>query len=705
MNQKKKPKTLHQALKYRELSWPVIPLHSSNVGKCTCDKADCRSPGKHPRTKYGFRDATLEKKVVNEWFSTMPDSNIGIATGLASRLLILDVDKRNGGFDTLARVENELGPLPQTLTVATGGGGKHFYFNHPKKKIKKDSHGKLFGPGIDVLTDGTYAVAVGSRHVSGEKYRWEISPKNAKVADLPKAWLNRLKKKRSKKTLPKSDNALIVEGQRNNSLAAFVGKLIHSGVGVEDLLETALSWNQRRCSPPLASEEVERVVASTSRYATDTKEISDPAEIVTEALLRQHYAAGKHLTLGAGAQFWSYGGKKWAVCSTEVIQGKILETIASLPLKLPTSKNTLMRHAMELLKPKLSNKPQIDLTAPLPSVINCNNGELWINQAGDVELRPHRPESLLRHCLDIEYDPTAKCPRFEKALNDIFSRAKNPEDLIRHWHELTGYLIQPTRKIPLILILFGGGGNGKTELVKIVATLMGEELVQWDRIADASSNRFFFGTLSDKLMLVDDDVTIGMKLPDGELKKISEAKKLTGERKYGAPFNFTCLAAPVLLCNSPMSLSDVGMGMQRRLMVVPFERHFTEQEIDRNLFRIIAETELPGILNLAIEGYRRIVQRGNHFEKPKAVLKAGEKWFNEANPVATFLNERCERATGAMESTGALYDAFCAWADTAGITMKQQKISFTRNVVNILGTVKKKTNTGTSIVGVRLKKS
>lgn len=197
MNQKKKPKTLHQALKYRELSWPVIPLHSSNVGKCTCDKADCRSPGKHPRTKYGFRDATLEKKVVNEWFSTMPDSNIGIATGLASRLLILDVDKRNGGFDTLARVENELGPLPQTLTVATGGGGKHFYFNHPKKKIKKDSHGKLFGPGIDVLTDGTYAVAVGSRHVSGEKYRWEISPKNAKVADLPKAWLNRLKKKRS----------------------------------------------------------------------------------------------------------------------------------------------------------------------------------------------------------------------------------------------------------------------------------------------------------------------------------------------------------------------------------------------------------------------------------------------------------------------------------------------------------------------------
>ncbi len=701
----KKPLTVHQrAQDYTARSWAVIPLHSVNNNGCTCGKIDCRSPGKHPRTRHGVKDASLESDQIDEWFKSDVLSNIGIATGAASGLLVLDIDPRNDGTATLEKAQRELGRLPDTVTVKTGGGGQHLYFRLPKKKIKKDSSGKLVGSGVDVLTDGAFVVGVGSRHSSGERYKWENGPSKTEIASLPKAWIRRLRGKRST-SVPSTPINRITEGQRNSALTSFVGKLIHSGMAADDLLNPASTWNERHCFPPLTEEEVARVVASVSRYGTSTQSVSDPAEHVVEALLHQHYAGGKHLALGAGAQFWTYDGKKWAPSAIEVIQGKVLETISALPIKQSMSKNTLMRQTMELLKPKLAHKPVIDLTIPLPSVINCNNGELWISDNGDVELRAHKPESLLRHCLNINYDPKARCPQYEKSLSEIFANAKDSTDLIRHWHELTGYLIQPTRKIPLILILFGAGGNGKTELIKVIAALMGDDLVLWSRIADASSNRFFFGSLSDKLMLVDDDVTIGMKLPDGELKKISEAKKLTAERKYGAEFNFTCLAAPVLLCNSPMSLSDVGAGMQRRLMVLPFERQFTEDEIDRKLFQRITATELPGILNLAIAGYQRVVRRGNHFEKPKAVVKAGKRWLDEANPVATFISEQCERDNKAHVNVSELYRAYTAWAEAAGFTLKQQKTSFVRNVLYILGTGKKKTNAGTSVMGIRLKDS
>ena len=88
-------------------------------------------------------------------------------------------------------------------------------------------------------------------------------------------------------------------------------------------------------------------------------------------------------------------------------------------------------------------------------------------------------------------------------------------------------------------------------------------------------------------MLIDDDVRAGIRLPDGELKKISEAKLVTGEPKFGKPFNFVVRTLPILLCNNVPSLADLSRGMLDRLMVIPFDRTFTETERDPTLFPAI----------------------------------------------------------------------------------------------------------------------
>src|SRR5271166_5539942 len=108
-----------------------------------------------------------------------------------------------------------------------------------------------------------------------------------------------------------------------------------------------------------------------------------------------------------------------------------------------------------------------------------------------------------------------------------------------------------------------------------------------------------------KYLFVDDDVRAGARLPDGMLKTISEAKEVTGELKYQAPFNFVVRTVPVLLCNNIPSVADLSHGMVRRLMVIPFDRTFTEQEKDPDLFEGIWAEELPGVLNRALRAYRR----------------------------------------------------------------------------------------------------
>ena len=59
------------ALRYARRGWPVFPVHAVREGICTCGKADCDSPGKHPRTEHGFKDASVEGAKIRAWWSAI----------------------------------------------------------------------------------------------------------------------------------------------------------------------------------------------------------------------------------------------------------------------------------------------------------------------------------------------------------------------------------------------------------------------------------------------------------------------------------------------------------------------------------------------------------------------------------------------------------------------------------------------------------
>src|SRR5581483_10140535 len=103
---------------------------------------------KHPATRNGLKDATTSRQPIRKHWRECPDDNIGLVTGASSGLVVLDVDAGKDGLDTLATLEAQHGPLPDTATVETGGGGRHYYFRHPGIPIKSNV-GRL-GPGLDV---------------------------------------------------------------------------------------------------------------------------------------------------------------------------------------------------------------------------------------------------------------------------------------------------------------------------------------------------------------------------------------------------------------------------------------------------------------------------------------------------------------------------------------------------------------------------
>ena len=170
------------ALWYASLGMAVVPVHSVHNGRCSCRKAsNCSTPGKHPRTRHGTADATMDPTKIKQW--KWETANIGIATGQASGVIVIDVDPRNGGNDSLQRLQEELGDLPPHPHVKSGGGGWHLFFKSPTVKLRQPASG------VDVKADGGFVVAPPSVHVSGTRYTWQIPPTELAPPELPETWL------------------------------------------------------------------------------------------------------------------------------------------------------------------------------------------------------------------------------------------------------------------------------------------------------------------------------------------------------------------------------------------------------------------------------------------------------------------------------------------------------------------------------------
>jgi putative DNA primase/helicase len=275
---------LDLALRYATLGMTVLPLHRpvdhDGRRRCSCGKADCPSPAKHPVGRLaprGLLDASRNPARIASWFEREA-WNVGIATGAASGIVVLDIDPRHGGKRSLVALEAEHGPLPPTWRFLTGGGGEHMLFRHPGGSVK-NSAGKV-GPGIDVRGDGGYIVAPPSIHIGGRPYAISVDhhPDDTPLAEMP-PWLLSLIAEPSAPAAIRGPLKIgrtptdwrthlgnpVGEGERNIAMARLAGLLLGRRIDPHSCLDLMLAFNAARCKPPLPGPEVVATIASIAR--------------------------------------------------------------------------------------------------------------------------------------------------------------------------------------------------------------------------------------------------------------------------------------------------------------------------------------------------------------------------------------------------------------------------------------------------------
>lgn len=261
------------ALGYASQGWGVFPLHTPINGVCDCPKgAACKSPGKHPRTLNGLKDATTDELRIRRWWKSWAIANIGIA--VPDGYVIVDVDGAEG-WEALKKAQRS---LPATAIQATGRGSHYVY-----RTLDRIAPRSELMPKVDLRGPGSYIVAAPSLHASGAVYRWEIPLDQVEIAP---DWLVEVGRKsggtHDRERSPVDFQILLAglpEGQRKWELYRAAAKLRAADVPI-DLAVMLAREAAANCQPPLEAQEAERKVREAyARYPPNASPQDLPAGV------------------------------------------------------------------------------------------------------------------------------------------------------------------------------------------------------------------------------------------------------------------------------------------------------------------------------------------------------------------------------------------------------------------------------------------
>ena len=295
-------------------------------------------------------------------------------------------------------------------------------------------------------------------------------------------------------------------------------------------------------------------------------------------------------------------------------------------------------------------------------LLNCKNGVVDLKSG---ELLPHSPDYGFKYILPYDYDPEAKCERFEEFMNDIMS---DDEELVNLLQEYGGYSIAGGRyKYHKILVLIGEGRNGKGTFMSMLRHIVGEDNYSTVPI-NAMRNENNRQLMEGKLFNFCDEVEVSDFKRVGDLKNMSGGGKILVKMMYNQPYQIDADSKLILACNEKPTLGDTTNAIKQRLLMVPFEKSYTKKKgnLNVNLIEELRE-ETAGILNFFIKGYQRLVKQDG-FTEAKAAEKETQDYVTEENYVATWiqedkkltvndLNGRCTFTT-----MDVLHNAYCDWA-------------------------------------------
>ena len=321
-------------------------------------------------------------------------------------------------------------------------------------------------------------------------------------------------------------------------------------------------------------------------------------------------------------------------------------------------------------------------------LLPCLTGNLHIPSG---RMLPSTPLLFNINALDFDYDPNAEPPeRWIRFLEQLWGDDLESVFLLQEW---MGYCLVLDTSQQKMLLLVGPKRSGKGTIGRILLRLVGVGNVVGPTTSGLAGNFGLQPLIGKSLAIVSDarftGENIGVVVE--RLLCISGEDTLTVDRKFLGSVTMKLPTRFMFLTNELPRLKDSSGALAGRFVILRLTRSFYGKE-DVTLTAKLIE-ELPGILLWAIEGLKRLRDRG-HFVQPESVSEAVREMEDLSSPVLAFVRDRCVTGPGYRVWVDDLYNAWKDWCEQDGRTAVTNKQTFGRDLATAVPGVARRRGSG-----------
>ena len=625
-------------------------------------------------------DEILDKKHAGAWQKA---NGLGLILGEMSGIICFDIDILEGN-ERLAEIRKDLLDLLPPLYCGLTGNPKK-----PPARLYKysgEAGEKFKFIDVELLSDGNQKVIPPSKHPNkGVVYSWEgKSLYDIDVDDLPELPTNVLEFCRDRnEELRYSNESKTTTGELTSErgrckhgfhslISQRCLRYFYQGWSFEDIASEALRFDADTHTTTADVGDVlyflcksrkefksKNPNVNANRFVSEiffrnTYKRYDESEFFKEELAngftfregtngtgryhRQHISLYNYLKIKSDVwycpdmksfQFWD--GKKY-----DRKPDDYLKQFAQKHFKKPScvaigEKNTFVDYA--------KNEQQATAKEFNLRDTGCANLRNGVYDFKTGKLYKHSKALKMPYLIDVNYVEDGDTPIWDTLLELI---TLNRPHMITAIEEYIGYAISGCNynRFNKLLILDGGGSNGKSTLIRVINQMIGNDNTSSISLESIKTERFAGFNLVNKLINFCAEEPRESFSNTGPIKKITGGDPMMVEEKNKGAFQYENLAKLIISYNKMPFFPDDSIGMRRRIMLIPCEQDFEKRpdlkikDVEKRIFN----TEQAQVLSRCVRAFRGVMERGYFTEVEEGDARVQEMII-DSNPVLEFIAE------------------------------------------------------------------
>ena len=353
-------------------------------------------------------------------------------------------------------------------------------------------------------------------------------------------------------------------------------------------------------------------------------------------------------------KFYRYTQGYWQ----EIYELEVLKMIADSEQYSFVVKHAISKRKQIIENLKILTQRRLD-KFNLKGYLNFDIGEF---NPIDLTMHDHDKNNYSTMRIDYPFDGGTKCELWLKSLDEIFEGNQEKVGLLQ---EFFGYCITPDISQKKALLLLGDTDSGKSTILNILRLMLGAKNCSSVPLKYLSHPQYT-PMMINKFVNIDADVSKDAQSYEAEFKIITSGEPISCNQKFVETFEFVPRCKIVLAANVFPTITDHSSAFYSRLILIPCDRRFTEKEKNRSLVAQLIP-ELSGIFNWAVEGLRRLNERGM-FPNLNFMNEAVKELEDINNPSNIFFEDHIEIEIGdhVYIEKGELYDKYKTWSMKSG---------------------------------------